>query len=188
MKKVFLSFAVLIALLLFGGAYLVEGEYRYIGTWQADWVPLGSGLNAGVYDTDDIRSLGVSERSSSFVESHCQVYRIPPYWNYIEIRCAIKSESSSVSVFDLYLSTPTGSDYILGTSLIFTKGGQLHTGKSGYYYADTIEDSEYLLLGSTLTAADNHVALYRMDRHWAKKIAIVPTALDNETFLEIIGY
>ena len=189
MKKIAFTTCILIGALMCMGAagYLVQGEFRYWGTWQDEWKPCGSGASPGEW-TAISASPSVSQRTSAYFESTGQLFKIPAYWNYIEFRCSSKSTSSPNTQFEIWLFANSDTNAMRGGTLNFQSGSQVNQAQSGYYFCGGVSATEFVLKGGTVATSQDDVATYRVDRRWINKIGIVNTVQDADCFLEIIGY
>jgi hypothetical protein len=170
---------ILIAL-CFGAA---RSDFTFTATQQNRWMACGSGASPGVY-AEGVSEPAATALTADAFETSFQTMTIPIDWNYLYFRNS-STTAEDTSVYMVYFSD--GGDYMPAFALTFTTGTQTCSTKSGYEFAYEITATEYLTTGIAKSPGGAYVAQYMTDRHWARKIGIVPLDLTHSAFLEITG-
>lgn len=181
MRKKGLIVLVLLLVCLVDGNVNANGEYGK--TLQMPWTGCGSGQSPGVYAATVVEP-GATQRSKAYFEANFQTFNVPEHWTYLYFRNSSTTDADT-TVYLIYFSD--GGDYLPAFKLTFTTGTQANSNQSGYEFADAVVAVEYLVSGVAKSPENNYVAQYYTDRHWARKIGIVPIEVTNPAYLEITG-
>ena len=162
----------------------------FSGTAQSPWRAFGDNMGSdGVFLATGAEpsTPGVVTLAGMQAVSKAVIHKIPDDWSAIKLTNSSTTDADS-TVYDLYVAEVNG-DFTRVCTLTFTTGTGSNSKKSGYEYADTLVVSNYFWYKAKLVSSPvgNYISLFSFDVYGAAYIALVPTTLTNNSYVEIAG-